>query len=387
MPACAGPFPNLANLSDSPDFPDVAAPGVAREQITANLGTYRQIFETSSASTGRRRDGSLRLSRADRALRRRSRRGDPGCGHWRRLRHPDILALNVRSEIALSAQLVLDGCTAFAAFGRATRGATTVLCQNWDWRPALRESMVVLLLSQPGKPSLTLLTEAGIIGKLGFNSAGLGVCLNAIVTDRLEPSGTPLHVVLRAILDSRTLGDAVTAVARANIACSANFLLAQHGNGAIDIEAVPGDVDILLPDAEHDVLAHTNHLQSLRLTGVRDLGKLAFGDSYPRLAQMRRLLHERYGELDAAAGREILRDHGNAPDSICRHVDEIGDPVGKRLHSVLALVMDLERQTLEVTDGPPCSGEFFNPVALAGAGGDGMRRPVSTSRPVSGHGD
>jgi hypothetical protein len=82
---------------------------------------------------------------------------------------------------------------------------------------------------------------------------------------------------------------------------------------------------------------------------------------------MRRLLHERFGELDTAAGREVLRDHGNAPDSICRHVDEIGDPEGRRMHSELALVMDLERQTLEVTDGPPCSGEFFNPVAFVAA--------------------
>ena len=84
-----------------------------------------------------------------------------------------------------------------------------------------------------------MLTEAGIVGKLGFNSAGLGVCLNAIVTDRLNPDGTPLHVVLRGILDSRTLGDAITAAGRADIACSANFLVAQHGNGAVDIEAVP----------------------------------------------------------------------------------------------------------------------------------------------------
>lgn len=363
------PFPVYRIESDDPYECGVQHGRQAREQITVNLRTYHQIFRDFVGidwNEARRIGSGYRgqIERYDAGLAEEIRGVATGGG----FEHADILALNVRSEIALSAELVLDGCTAFAAFGRATRRATTVLCQNWDWRPALRESMVVLLLSQPGKPSLTLLTEAGIIGKLGFNSAGLGVCLNAIVTDRLEPSGTPLHVVLRAILDSRTLGDAVTAVARANIACSANFLLAQHGNGAIDIEAVPGDVDILLPDAEHDVLAHTNHLQSLRLTGVRDLGKLAFGDTYPRLARMRRLLHERYGELDAAAAREILRDHGNAPDSICRHVDEIADPEGKRMHSVLALVMDLERQTLEVTDGPPCSGEFFSPIALAAAG-------------------
>ena len=37
---------------------------------------------------------------------------------------------------------------------------------------------------------------------------------------------------------------------------------------------------------------------------------------------------------------------------------------------MFALVMDLERGTLEVTNGPPCSSEYFNPqtaAELAGA--------------------
>jgi isopenicillin-N N-acyltransferase-like protein len=341
---------------------------LAAEQISATLATYRQIFRDfvdvgwdEAKQIGESYRPAIERYDADIADEIR------GVAEGSGFEHAEILALNSRSEIALSAKLV-EGCTAFSAFGRATRGETTVLAQNWDWRPGLRDSVVLLLIEQPGKPSLTMLTEAGIVGKLGFNSAGLGVCLNAIVTDRLNPDGTPLHVVLRGILDSRTLGDAITAAARGDIACSANFLVAQHGNGAVDIEAVPHDLDVLLPD--RDVLAHTNHLLGPRLSGVRCLGKLAFGDTYPRLARVRRLLEERWGALDSEAAREILRDHGNAPDSICRHVDEVVDPEGKRIHSVFSLVMDLERGTLEVTDGPPCSAEFFSPqaaVALAGA--------------------
>jgi isopenicillin-N N-acyltransferase-like protein len=220
--------------------------------------------------------------------------------------------------------------------------------------------MVVLLVDQPGKPSLTMLTEAGIIGKLGFNSAGLGVCLNAIVTDRVDERGTPLHVVLRSILDSRTLGDAIGAVARAGIACAANFLVAQHGNGAVDIEAVPGELDVLLP--EQDALVHCNHIVSPRLTGVRCLGALAFPDTYVRLARARRLVEEHHGRIDGDVAREILRDHANAPDSICRHLDDVVDPEGRRIHSVFSLVMNLEERTLELTDGPPCSSEFFSPI-------------------------
>ncbi len=357
------PFPVYEVGADSAFERGVQHGQQARERIGATIDTYRQIFRDfvridweEAKRVGRSYAEPIARYEPDIAEEIR------GVAEGSGFEHAEILALNSRSEIALSARVV-DGCTAFAAFGRSTPGETTVLAQNWDWRPSLSESMVLLLIEQPGKPSLTMLTEAGIVGKLGFNSAGLGVCLNAIVTDRLEAGGTPLHVVLRAIIDSRTLGDAIGSVARAGIACSANFLVAQHGNGAVDIEAVPGELDVLLP--ERDVVAHTNHLLSPRLVGVRDLGASVFPDTYVRLARVRRLLEERHEQLDCEAARSILRDHANAPDSICRHVDEIVDPEGRRLHSVFSLVMDLDQRRLEVTGGPPCSTEYVDLVEAA----------------------
>jgi isopenicillin-N N-acyltransferase-like protein len=329
----------------------------ARDQVAVSVETYRKLFRdfvridwAEAMALGERYGESI--ASFDLELFEEIRGIALGSG----FELAEILALNARSEIGLGARMV-DGCTAFAAFGSATQAATTVLCQNWDWRASQRDAFVALLIKRPGKPEITMLTEAGIIGKIGLNSHGLGVCLNAIVTDQVLTDGTPLHVVLRGILESRNLGEAIETVARSSIASAANFLVAQHDVGAVDIEALPSGIDVLLPD--RDVLTHTNHLLSPRFTSVRDLAVNVLPDSYPRLMRVRQLLTARHGRLDCATAEEILRDHANEPDGICRHEDEIGDPEGKRLQSVFSIVMDLEHRELSVTDGPPCSSAYF----------------------------
>ncbi len=48
------------------------------------------------------------------------------------------------------------------------------------------------------------LTELGIIGKVGFNSKGIGVCLNILV-GKQSPVAVPIHVLIRAALDEDDL--------------------------------------------------------------------------------------------------------------------------------------------------------------------------------------
>ena len=329
---------------------------LARPQIEATLATYRQIFRdfvkvewSDARKIGQSYADSIERYEPEYLEEIR------GVADGGGFSEEDILALNVRSEITFTARL-LDGCTALAAFGRAAQGGTTVLAQNWDWRRTLEDSIVLLRIHRSDRPSLAMVTEAGIIGKLGLNSAGLGVCLNALVTDRIEPGATPLHIVLRGILDAPTLADAIGAATRSGIACAANYLVAQHGVGAASIEAVPGSIDVLPP--EHDVVVHTNHLRSLRHVGVRDLGIQAFPDSPVRLARIARLVDEAHGSIDAETATDMLRDHAGRPDSICRHEDTVNDAEGVRIHSVFSLVMDLEHRSLRITGGPPCEGPY-----------------------------
>jgi isopenicillin-N N-acyltransferase like protein len=368
------PFP-IIRIGESDPFARGLCHGrMARDQVVASLRTYRRLFKDfvgieweDAKRMGMRYARPIGAYAPD--LLEEIRGVAEGSGNDL----AEILALNSRSEIALSARLV-DGCTAFAAFGRATAGGDVLLCQNWDWRASQREAFAVLLIEREDRPAITMLTEAGIIGKIGFNSAGLGACLNAIVTDQVREDGVPLHVALRRILDSRNLGDAIQAVGAAGIASAANFLIAQDRGGALDIEAVPSDFDVLLPD--RDMICHTNHLRSLRLVAVRDLGKLVLPDSYPRLARVLRLLEERHGRLSEAEACAILRDRDNGPDSICRWEDP-QDPEGKRLQTVFSVVMNLTRRQLRVTDGPPDAAEYlFLPVASASSESDAIASPV-----------
>jgi isopenicillin-N N-acyltransferase-like protein len=368
------PFP-IIRIGESDPFARGFAHGrMARDQVVASLRTYRRLFKDfvgieweDAKRIGMRYARPIGAYAPDLLVEIR------GVAEGSGTDLAEILALNSRSEIALSARLV-DGCTAFAAFGTATAGGDVLLCQNWDWRASQREAFVVLLIEREDRPAITMLTEAGIIGKIGFNSAGLGACLNAIVTDQVREDGVPLHLVLRRILDSCNLGDAIQAVGAAGIASAANFLIAQDRGGALDIEAVPSDFDVLLPD--RDMICHTNHLRSLRLVAVRDLGKMVLPDSYPRLARAARLLEERHGCLSEAEACTILRDRDNGPDSICRREDP-RDPEGKRLQTVFSVVMNLTRRQLRVTDGPPDAAEyFFLPVASAASEADAIASPV-----------
>ncbi len=110
----------------------------------------------------------------------------------------EILALNTRYELLFSqVKLAPDGCTALAALPDATTVGHTLLAQNWDYRPGIKDGCVTLEVKQEGKPSILLHAEAGTVGHKGVNSHGLGIVVNALVSDK--DSFTPPHPAARAV--------------------------------------------------------------------------------------------------------------------------------------------------------------------------------------------
>jgi len=266
----------------------------------------------------------------------------------------DILTLNSRSEIVLDTSV--DGCTAFGVTPAFTSEGSTCICQNWDWIRRQQEALVVMeMVQEPPCPSILMIAEAGIISGKGINSSGLGVCFNALSTGRGK-TGVPIHVLLRKILDSKTLGDAVESVATAQRASSGNFLIGTSEGEIINIESAPEDFGVLY--AEKGYLAHTNHFLCTNLIcHVRDHGKVILPDTFHRLGRIKGLLENRKGSVDLKTCQELLSDHRNFPDSICRHEDA-KDPEGKQLASVYSAIMDLTGRTLWLTTTNPCSGDY-----------------------------
>ena len=61
--------------------------------------------------------------------------------------------------------------------------------------------------------------------------------------------------------------------------------------------------------------------------------------------------------LDVAEIQNILNDHKNEPQSLCRHRDETL-PESQHTITKTAMIMDLTEKKMWVTDGQPCKAEF-----------------------------
>jgi isopenicillin-N N-acyltransferase like protein len=268
----------------------------------------------------------------------------------------DLLVLNVRYELlyyqyGVCAVGGADGCTSFAVLPAASANGHLLLGQNWDWIPQVKGA--VLHTREPDGLETLSFTEAGIVGgKIGLNSAGLGLAINGLMTtvDDWSRRVLPFHVRCYEILRSRTLGAARSAVVETPRSCSANFLLAQLPDLAVDIEAAPDTVRELR--AVSELLAHTNHFLEPSRLGVVEPPAERRPHSYSRLARMREILDARapmaVGDLEVA-----LRDHDNFPDSICRH-ENPEDSSEEWCVTVTSAIMDLNDLSLQLTDGRPC---------------------------------
>lgn len=105
---------------------------------------------------------------------------------------PDIAALNLRYEL-LYAEFSRIGqaepgyrhpaaeCTAFAVLPEVSGDGHLRIGQNWDWIPDV--AGVLLHVTRPDGLRVLCFTEAGIAGgKIGANSAGVGLAVNGLVS-------------------------------------------------------------------------------------------------------------------------------------------------------------------------------------------------------------
>lgn len=264
----------------------------------------------------------------------------------------EIITANVWREIAYFRYLRTEapGCTAVAVSREATKLGHTLIGQNHDFIEALAESTAIFEVEQDGdKANFVAVREAGVVGWLGFNSAGLGLLVNGLYSDADKGDlAVPAHIVMRGILNARSLGDAIGAVTCRKVAASCNYLLAHADGEIIDLEASPEDVEYLHP--ENGVLTHGNHFETNRLR-VKDKNKVRLPDSLVRSARAKRLLQAKANEIEVEDIQEILRDHFGYPSSICRHTPPL-------MRTIISLIMDLDEKKMYLALGNPCELKY-----------------------------
>lgn len=257
----------------------------------------------------------------------------------------DILTLNTRSEITLIHSV--DGCTAFSVINPKTKERW--LAQNWDWKAEQRDSVIYVTIKQKNLPHINMITEAGIIGKIGANNSGIGVCLNALITNVWQPK-VPIHFGLRAILESETIEVALSRVANNQMASCAHFLIASKNAGAFSVEVSP--IETVVKDGKDGFICHTNHICGISLKNK--VMEDALPDSFHRLNTINNLLEQ----LDAQSITKeklfnILSNHDHYPNSICRHYS-IEQKLHEKMETVFSIVMNLSNNEFHWIHGKPC---------------------------------
>jgi len=273
----------------------------------------------------------------------------------------DVLALNVRTEVMYGMDprpaTGVRECTVIGAAAQVTAGEGALIAQNWDWKPAARETCVLLAMRPAGRPGFVTFVEAGLLAKCGLNEAGIGLATNALTSslDRGAP-GVPYHAILRRVLTSSTHDEAVAEIAGRVRASSANFLIGAGTGQVTDLEAGPGGPDTVWR-IDGGVVCHTNHFVGPDRP-FEDLAPIDGPDSPMRRAAAEASLG--HGPIDVPAIEQALRVHAG-PDrgsgSVCAHGDGSVPPEADYV-TVAAVIVDPAEGTVRLTDGNPCESPF-----------------------------
>jgi isopenicillin-N N-acyltransferase-like protein len=210
------------------------------------------------------------------------------------------------------------------------------------------QNLIQLTIAQAGKPTIKMITEAGLIGKIGLNSAGVGVCLNAIKAKGMNPQRIPCHLGLRMVLDSWSREEAVEKLAAHGVASSCHMLVAD-ATGGVGLEWSSKDLRKIEMNVSKQVF-HTNHYLARHAEGVVDTVWLK--DSLVRVVRVEELC-KRLGESpshDEVA--DVFKDEKGLPTSICRNERD-----GSATGTLFNIVMDLEKKGATVTLGRPVHPE------------------------------
>jgi isopenicillin-N N-acyltransferase like protein len=244
----------------------------------------------------------------------------------------------------------MQGCTSFAAFAPATSDGKTYIGQGYDVGATYYEPVVFRIMPYGDEPEQLVYSHAGVLGVSGVNAAGLGIVENSLKPSDQQP-GAPYPVVVRKALQQTVLSDFVGSILMAPRACGQNYVIGSPF-GAVNIETSAKEYSFRY--LQDGVFGHANHYEEPEMKHL-ELWLEWLPDTLVRSGRMTQILKSQYGQIDLEVAKEIMRDHANYPNSICRHPDS-----HTGVYSTLsALIYRPEDRLMLVSDGCPCCSPYL----------------------------
>lgn len=277
-------------------------------------------------------------------------------------RYEEILALNGRGELSSGNPFLEEaneGCSSYSILPEAAGDGHAYCGQNWDWRSAILDTVVMLRIEQPGLPTIVMQVEAGQVGRQGASSAGIGLNANGLGARFGKTLGMPQPYIRRKILNSWDMNEALEAVFKSQQSLCTNLLFSHRDGFAIDLETTPGRHGWGYP--KDGVLVHANHFRYFVPKQIEGTYRYVSPDSLYRTERIERVLarapEARSGEEMRALIREALSDHFGHPDSVCNHPNE-NDPWWDQNETVASSIVDLTTGEYRIAHGNPCENDY-----------------------------
>ena len=240
----------------------------------------------------------------------------------------------------------LRGCTDMAARGKATADGTTLLAHTNDLSAKAEPILVILKVQAGDEPEYLGVSSGGIGISAGYNAARISLTGNQVNSNDVRP-GVPRLLVVRAILGSRTLSEAMSHCLIPQRASSYNNVIADGSGEVYSMEGSATDCEaIYIAD---DVMAHANHYVAPSMRRF-ELDRSSIAGSIIRHNRADYLLRQNYGKLTHELFRSLLADHAGYPTSICKH--------GTGSVTVFSIIIQLEHLRAWIGRGHVCETEF-----------------------------
>jgi hypothetical protein len=231
------------------------------------------------------------------------------------------------------------------------QGSPPMIAQNLDL-PAYYDGMQAVLHIKEERDDMEIyaISFAGVVGAVGLNSRGVGMCENTLIQLKHAADGLPVMHVSRGILAQSTLEDAVSFVHNVKHASGQNYVIGSP-DGVVDYECSAHKIRRFLPSEGSQMVYHTNH--ALVNDDAFDLGKQP-ENSLARFRSVERDLNAGQKPLTVDLIKKTLSSHDGAPHEVCVHPSD-------QKHGITAscLIMELgQSPRLHYTAGPPCETDF-----------------------------
>lgn len=263
----------------------------------------------------------------------------------------DVAVINAMEAVTSDA-LHLTKCTSLAVNDLRTADGHVLIGHNEDWVPEDEDDVYLVHASPVDEPPFLAMTYGALLPNIGFNAAGIAQCCDSVYpTD--SRIGIPRVIVSRAVLGSRTPGDAIRCTLSPHRAAGYNHLLVHESGEIYNVEVSAKSFAILY--GRDGFAIHTNFYQDPQMQAIEDEPDELVGTRVRYFRALRLLTSMQKHSINSI--QAILRDHINFPNSICNHAEHDLDPLDRE-KTINSLVMDLTARALHIAWGNPCENNY-----------------------------